>query len=159
MTYSPAESPCISKNKSYSFWSYILPPLLLRKCVYFQALIWTLYAFDIQINLHVQNMKYLFWKAQKHIWAGYPPALFPFWSSALSSLFRNLMPPSFLHILLKYFIPSPKPRWRSSLDISRCAYLRLFSINCHYVHQVCSIGTQLLCHFQPNTGCILLISN
>ena len=85
-------------------------------------------------------------KLKEHIWAGYPPALFPFWSSTLSFLFRNLMPFLFLHILLKYFIPFPKSGQRSCLDISSCAYFRLFSVNGHYAHQVSSI-----CYFQPNS--------
>ena len=68
MTYIPAVIPCISKNKSYSFWSYILPPLLLIKCAYFQDLIWTLSAFHIQMNLHFEIKKHLFgMKSSKNI--------------------------------------------------------------------------------------------
>ena len=98
MNYSPAVIPCISKNKSYCFWSHILPPLFLVKCVSFQALIWTLYVFNIQMNLQFQNTKYLFClKSSENVFGQGIHLFFTFLKLYSKLLFAKFDP---------YFIPS-----------------------------------------------------
>ena len=75
---------------------------------------------------------------------------------ALKCPFWNLVPFSFLYILIQFFFLLFVVLYNAP-SLAHCyARLKFFSLNGCYVYQTCPMCTQLLCHFLLNNDFILI---